>query len=62
MWGKLKQFITWKIAGPKIEKFIDLNMHTLLEEFPDLEYVEFVFKGKKFRYSHEVAAKVVAIN
>jgi hypothetical protein len=50
MWGKLKQWVTWKIAGPKVEKFINLNCNALLEEFPDLKYIEFEYKGKKFRF------------
>lgn len=53
MFDKLKQFITWKLMGDKIYKFIDLNCNALLEEFPDIEYLTFKYKGKVFHFTQK---------
>ena len=51
IFSALKQWVTWKIMGPKVEKFINLNCNALLEEFPDLEYLEFKYQGKTFKFT-----------
>jgi hypothetical protein len=62
LFSKIKQWVTWQIASPKILKFIDINCHALLEEFPDLAYLEFKFKGKVFRFEQAGSAQVVESN
>jgi hypothetical protein len=58
IFGAIKQWVTWKITGPKIERFIHLNCNALMEEFPDLEYLEFKYKDKKFRFAQAVKQSV----
>jgi hypothetical protein len=50
MFKNLKNWLLWKAIGKKLDIFISTNCELLLEEFPDIDYLEFVFRGKKYHF------------
>lgn len=50
---KLIERFAWFVAGPKLDNFIQANAHVLLEEIPDLEYIQFRFRKKEYRFDKE---------
>jgi hypothetical protein len=49
----IKQWAIWKITNPTIDKFIELNCKALLEEFPDLEYIQFKYRKKDYNFQKQ---------
>lgn len=47
---RLIERFAWFVVGPKLDKFIQANARVILEEVPNLDYIQFRFRKKEYRF------------
>ena len=50
MLSKLKNWVIWRTIGKKLDIFINTNCNLIMQEFTDIEYLNFKFKGKEYKF------------